>query len=120
MKNETYTVSANDIEIWARIGVHPEEALVENCFRVSVEVEAAAAYAEGKYLDYEIIVDKVQMVFNRPNKVLEDICGAIIDEVKAASPLQVRRIRCMIRKMNPSFQGIKISFLSADITRSFE
>ncbi len=120
MKSEAYSISATDIEIWAKIGVHAEEALVENCFRVSVWVDASAPYAKGQYLNYEIIADKVHAVFSKPHQVLEDICTDIIAELHVAFPLQVRRITCEIKKMNPAIKGSRIAYLSANLTRVFE
>ncbi len=119
MKNEEYCVMANDIEIWAKIGLHKEEHLVENCFKVSVKVQALSPYEKNKYLDYETIVKKVQLVFGRSHSVLEDLCIEIINEIASEMISEIKSIGCSIKKINPSLKGIRVGELGVEIIKQF-
>lgn len=119
MKSEVYSVSATDIEVWARIGVHPEEALIENCFSVSVSVVSGRPYKKGRYLNYEILVDVVKLVFSRSQKVLEDMCEEIINEISRAIDEPIVSVVCEIKKVGPAVKGIKVGNLIVKMVKEY-
>ena len=119
MKNEAYSIIAWDIEIWARIGVHAEEQLVENQLIVTVEVHSMQPYKKGEYLDYEQILDIVHMVFGHSQKVLEDIAVEIIETIKVGFDAPVSSVTCKIKKVKPAVRGMKVGHLGVEITRHF-
>ncbi|MDI1234114.1 MAG: dihydroneopterin aldolase [bacterium] len=119
MKNEEYSIIAEDIEVWAKIGVHPEEQFVENHFKVTVKVIATTPYQKGNYLDYETIVKQVELIFKAPPSVLEDLCEAIIAAIANEISNSARSIECCIKKLNPSVKGIKVGVLGVSITKQF-
>lgn len=117
MKNQVYSIIAEDIEIWAKIGVHPEEQLVENRLLVTVEVNASQPYKKGEYLDYEQILDIVHLVFSHSQKVLEDIAIEIIETIRTRFGASVSSVTCKIKKLNPAVRGMKVGHLGIEITR---
>jgi dihydroneopterin aldolase len=119
MKNEVYSIIAGDIEIWAKIGVHAEEQLVENQLIVTVEVHSMQPYKKGEYLDYEQILDIVHTVFGHSQKVLEDIAVEIIETIKDRFEAPLSSIACKIKKVKPAVRGMKVGHLGVDITRHF-
>lgn len=119
MKNEEYSIIAGDIEIWARIGVHAEEQLVENQLVISVEVNSLQPYKKGQYLDYEQLLDIVHSVFGHPQKVLEDIAVEIIETIKDRFEAPLSSITCKIKKVKPAVRGMKVGHLGIAITRHF-
>lgn len=119
MKNEEYSIIAGDIEIWARIGVHAEEQLVENQLVITVEVNSLQPYKNGQYLDYEQMLDIVHAVFSHSQKVLEDIAVEIIETIKARIEAPLSSITCKIKKVKPAVRGMKVGHLGIEITRHF-
>ena len=119
MKNEVYSIIAEDIEIWAKIGMHKEESLVENCFNINVRVQAEKAYHKHHLINYELIINKVKLVFSRPQRVMEDICVEIIDEIKKDSPEQVTAIECEIKKLKLAINGTKVGALGVKMLKEF-
>jgi dihydroneopterin aldolase len=119
MKNEGYSIFAEDIEIWSRTGLHPEEALVENHFMVSVYIMAQKPYQGQGFINYEVISEKVNTAFNKGHKVLEDICADVIDEIKGAIATPLASIECRIKKLRPAVDGMKVGALGVNIIREY-
>ena len=119
MKNEVYSIIAGDIEIWARIGVHAEEQLVENQILVTGEGNSMQPYKKGEYLDYEQILDIVHAVFGHSQKVLEDIAVEIIETIKARFESPLSSVTCKIKKVKPAISSMKVGHLGVEITRHF-
>lgn len=112
----TYTISLEQVRIFAHHGIHPEETLAGGLFELSLQ----ACYQTDKKidtlqdtLDYTAILGLVKDRMKTPTPLLESLCWDIGHRIKEQFP-QVNEINITISKINPpvaNFQGqLKVSW----------
>lgn len=119
MNNQRYSVKASNIEVFAPIGLHPEEKIIDNHFVVNVEVIADRPYAREHFINYEVIVAAVIKEFQHPHEILEDVATGIINNIAAQLQGRISSIHCDIDKMRPAITHMQIGALGVSLTKEF-
>lgn len=112
----TYTISLDQVRIFAHHGIHPEEKLAGGLFELCLQ----ASYQSNEKinqlddtLDYTAILGLVKDRMKIPTPLLESLCWDIGHSIKEQFP-QVIEINITISKINPpvaNFQGqLKVSW----------
>lgn len=116
MNNQRYSVRASNIEVFAPIGLHPEERIIDNHFVVNVEIISDRPYAREHFINYELIVTAVKKEFEHPHEILEDVALGIMSSIAAELQGRISSIRCDINKMRPGLSNINIGALGVSLT----
>lgn len=102
------TISLQDIELQARIGVFPEEKIKGNTFRVSVSVTLPTV--KGVVTDqltdtvnYQTLYDVVLEEMARPADLIEHVAGQI--QARLLRLLPYAEVHVRISKKNPPLGG---------------
>lgn len=116
MNNQRYSVKASNIEVFAPIGLHPEEKIIDNHFVVNVEITSDRPYAREHFIDYEVIVAAVRKEFGHPHEILEEVATGIINHIAGLLQGRVSSIHCDINKLHPGLSNINIGALGVSLT----
>ncbi len=110
-----YSISAKDIIIYSKKGLYEEELLIENKFRIHVEVQLND-YFSPHYIDYETIVDSVKLAFEKEIYTLENLASFIIQDLKNKIK-ENHHTEVEIIKENPSIANIHVGSLRVKIRK---
>lgn len=109
-----YTVSLEDVRIFARHGLLPQETKVGNEFRIDLDVCYPAEEKElpadeniEDTISYVDLYDIVRREMDVNRKLLETVAREIARSIKKAYPF-VTSVRCKITKLTPpisNFEG---------------
>ena len=111
-----YTISLDQIRMYAFHGIHNEERIAGGEFEINVKV---VYQAEGEIrsieetIDYTALYALVKEIMQEPTPLLETVCWKIGTAAKDRFPL-ITEINISISKLNPpvgNFQGqLKVSW----------
>ncbi|MCQ2196378.1 MAG: dihydroneopterin aldolase [Bacteroidaceae bacterium] len=98
-------ISLNEIRIFARHGVLPDERTIGAWFRVSVNIEAECPKAiESDDLEdtvnYAEVAQVVKQEMNIPSKLLEHVAGRIAKRLMKEMP-RIKAVGIKVSKENP-------------------
>lgn len=103
------TVGIKNWEIWAFVGLYPEEKKVPNLLNISISVSLKKE-AEA-WVDYTQLVAQTKAILSKPHDLLEDVANAIRDKILSKYPTASLKIR--IEKLHPpTGEHIQASFVA--------
>ena len=105
---ESYILLENII-IYAKHGVFPQEAVVGNTFIINLKIKAdLSSPAKSDNLDdtinYASVFNIIKKEMSQPSKLIEHVGGRIITELKKKF-LLIEEIELKISKQNPPVDG---------------
>jgi len=114
----------NDIQIYARHGVLPQEKTLGAWFRVSVEgtvmeTEAARSDRLSDTVSYADIAQVVSEEMSVPSQLLEHVCGRIGRRLLHDFPALVN-VSIRLIKQNPPITGLQCNGAGVELTLTRE
>lgn len=97
------TISLHSICIYAYKGLYPEEKIIGNQFEVDVDI-MLHDNNRGEFVDYTLIRQVVDDVFDKPGDTLETLVFEIHSTLRFKFPVS-EQIKVVVRKLNPPMQG---------------
>ena len=103
-------IALEELEFFAKHGVHKEERIIGNRYRIDVEVEADLEKASKTdnvedTVDYGHLYRIVEREVNTPAKLLEHLAGnilrAILEEIQ-----KVEAVKVVVHKYNAPIGGV--------------
>jgi dihydroneopterin aldolase len=100
------TVSLHGVRLHAPHGLYPQEHILGNDFEVDVAVHMPVrdSHAQWPFVDYTLLNQVVNEVFQQPGQLLETFVQNIYNELKAKVP-DAEKIKVAVRKLHPPMQG---------------
>lgn len=99
------TVSLHGIQIYAYIGLYPEEKVKGNNFQIDVDVFVRPGEDEAfPLVDYSVVYNIIAEIFKQPGDLLESYVKEIHTSLKEAFPV-AETIKVAVRKLQPPLDG---------------
>lgn len=103
-------IALEELEFFAKHGVHKEERIIGNRYRIDVEVEADLEKAAKSdkvedTVDYGHLYKIVEREVNTPAKLLEHLAGNILTAILEEIP-KVDSAKVMVYKYNAPIGGV--------------
>lgn len=103
-------IALEELEFFAKHGVHEEERFIGNRYRIDVEVEADLEKASKSdnvkdTIDYGHLYKIVEREVNIPAKLLEHLAGNILNAILEELP-KVESAKVMVYKYNAPIGGV--------------
>lgn len=118
----TTKIYIEDLKIYAFHGVLPEENLIGTYYLINVEVQtdfskALASDNLGDTVSYALIHDIIQVEMKEKSKLMEHVCGRIINSIQQNIP-EITYIKIKMTKLNPPMRG-EMKGASVEVEKSF-
>lgn len=103
-------IEIEKMEFWAYHGCFKEEQIVGNKFLVDLTIHTDCNKAAGSdelqdALDYQKAYNIVKEEISKNSKLLENICGRILDNLYSTFSNQIINVKVKVSKMNPPMGG---------------
>lgn len=105
----TSKIFFENLKIYAHHGVLPEETIIGTYFILNVEIHADLWKAVGTddlndTVNYAKVNGIIHEEMKIPSKLMENVCGRILKNIKLAFP-QISFIKIKMTKTSPPMQG---------------
>lgn len=117
--NQSVTITIDKMRCYAFHGVMPQERTVGTEYEVTLSIRYPAVQATltdrlDQTVDYSILCDIIRHTMATPSKLIERVCGRIIEAVCSRFP-QIEGGSVTVSKLNPPIAGVSMACASVTV-----